>query len=127
MLAQPADISSGIAVFGVVMAMFFVGSAVAIVATPFAHRKMSSHSWIIVCLLLGVVAQLILAISYRMPVVMCVFGILGLSIQGTKITIDTIVQRDTGDIFRAGRFRCMTCFSTLLLLLLFFVGRQFYR
>lgn len=104
LLADPDNPKSGIVIFGTVMAMSFVGKALAIVVTPLAHRRMSSHDWIIVCLGMGAFSQILWMFSYRLPVMLIAFGVLGLGIQGAKIAVDTIVQRDTDDTYRGRAF-----------------------
>lgn len=78
LLADPDNPKSGIVIFGTVMAMSFVGKALAIVVTPLAHRRMSSHDWIIVCLGMGAFSQILWMFSYRLPVMLIAFGVLGL-------------------------------------------------
>lgn len=109
-----ATTDSGFTVFAAILAVSFIGHACAIVATPFAHRLIGAHLWILVCLALSAGGQLAWSFSYRLPLLFVVFGIFGLSVQGVKISVDTIIQRDTADRYRGRAFRFTTCSLTPL-------------
>src|SRR5690606_5429257 len=53
---------------------------------------------------IGVVSQGLLVASPAFSVVVVAAVLLGLSVQGAKIAVDTIVQRDTHDDFRGRAF-----------------------
>jgi len=58
----------------------------------------------VVCLGIGVASQALLATSPAFWVVATAAVLLGLSVQGAKIAVDTIVQRDTHDDYRGRAF-----------------------
>ena len=102
LLAAPG--TDGLAVFGTVLAVLGIGSAVAVVLTPVLAPRTGPHAWIVLCLLLAAAGQLVLAASDALPAVLLVAGLIGLAAQGAKIAIDTIVQRDTDDAYRGRAF-----------------------
>jgi MFS family permease len=104
LLADPADADAGLATFGVIVGISFAGSGLAILLTPVAHEWMPPHTWIVVCLGAGVAGQALLAVSAAYPVVAIAAALVGLSVQGAKIAVDTIVQRDTDDAYRGRAF-----------------------
>ena len=60
--------------------------------------------WIVLCLVLAAASQLLLATTPSRAVVLTAALLLGLAAQGAKIAVDTIVQRDTDDIYRGRAF-----------------------
>ncbi|MEE6281694.1 MFS transporter [Georgenia sp. MJ170] len=104
LLSDPADHSAGMATFALLTGVSFAGNGLAIVLTPVAHERMSPSSWIVVCLGIGAVSQLLLATTPVIGVVGVSAVMLGLSVQGAKIAVDTIVHRDTDDDYRGRAF-----------------------
>jgi len=104
LLSDPADADAGLATFGLLTGISFVGNGLAMVLTPLAHERVSPARWIALCLGLGAVSQLVLATTPSFPVVATAAALLGLSVQGSKIAVDTIVQRDTHDAYRGRAF-----------------------
>lgn len=104
LLADPTDADAGLAVFGTVLAATGVGFGLAVVLTPIAHERVRPGTWIVACLGIGAVSQLLLATSAAYAVVLASGVLLGLAAQGAKIAVDTIVQRDTHDDFRGRAF-----------------------
>ena len=104
LLADPADAAAGLAMFGLLTTISFAGNGLAVVLTPLAHERVSPARWIVVCLGLGALSQLVLATTPSFAVVAAAAALLGLSVQGAKIAVDTIVQRDTVDAYRGRAF-----------------------
>jgi MFS family permease len=104
LLADPADADAGMATFALLAGISFAGNGLAIVLTPIAHERMRPATWVAVCLGVGVVSQTLLAVSHAYGVVVASAVLLGLSVQGAKIAVDTIVQRDTDDDYRGRAF-----------------------
>lgn len=104
LLSDPADADAGMATFAVLAGISFAGNGLAIVLTPIAHERMRPATWVAVCLGVGVVSQALLAVSHARGVVVASAVLLGLSVQGAKIAVDTIVQRDTDDAYRGRAF-----------------------
>lgn len=84
----------------------------AIIATPIAHQYLRPSAWVLCCLGIGVVSQLLIATTPALPVIVIAAALLGLSAQGAKIAVDTIVQRDTHDAYRGRAFTLYdTCYN----------------
>lgn len=104
LLSDPADADAGLATFGLLLGISFAGNGLAIIATPLAHERMQPATWIAVCLGLGAVSQGLLVTGASFGVVAAAAVTLGLSVQGAKIAVDTIVQADTHDDYRGRAF-----------------------
>ncbi len=103
-LAQAADASAGLRIFAMVAGATAVGFAFAVVLTPLLSHRFGPRAWIVICLCLGAFAQLVLGFEVTLVTLMGAGAVLGLSAQGAKIAVDTIVQRDTADRFRGRAF-----------------------
>lgn len=110
LLTNPDNASQGLAMFGFVSGMSFAGNGLAIVATASARRWIAPHRWVIVCLMIGVISQVVIASSHLFSLVVTAAVLLGFSVQGVKIAVDTIVQRDTADAYRG---RAFTLYDTM--------------
>jgi MFS family permease len=104
LLNDPANVDAGLRTFAGVLGATGVGFAAAVVLTPLLSPRMGPHRWIVLCLLLAAVSQLMLAVSVAWPVVVAGAALLGLAAQAAKIAVDTIVQRDTDDAYRGRAF-----------------------
>ncbi len=103
-LLNPGDQDAGFVTFGLVVGLTGVGGAGAAVITPFLSRRTGPQVWIAIMLLLAAASQLLLLTTPSRAVVYTGAALLGLAAQGTKIAVDTIVQRDTDDEFRGRAF-----------------------
>ncbi|WP_194521565.1 MFS transporter [Cellulosimicrobium sp. JZ28] len=103
-LLSPGDQDAGFVTFGLVVGLTGVGGAAAAVITPFLSRRTGPQVWIAIMLLLAAASQLLLVTTPSRAVVFTGATLLGLAAQGTKIAVDTIVQRDTDDEFRGRAF-----------------------
>ncbi len=104
LLNDPHDLDAGIATFATIVAATGVGFFVAVVVTPILSPRVGTHRWIVLCLVVAAVSQVMLVISVELPVVIAGAVVLGLAAQAAKIAVDTIVQRDTADAFRGRAF-----------------------
>ena len=104
LLSDPADAAAGLATFATVFAATAVGFGLAVVLTPLAHERLSPAAWIVVCLGVGAASQLLLVVTVARPAMLLGSALLGLTAQGAKIAVDTIVQRDTADDYRGRAF-----------------------
>ena len=104
LLNDPTDAEAGLATFALLLGISLAGNGLAIVATPLAHERISPARWIVVCLGIGALSQLVLVTSPSFGVVAAAAVLLGLSVQGAKIAVDTIVHADTEDAFRGRAF-----------------------
>lgn len=104
LLNDPRDAAAGLSTFAFLLGISLAGNGLAIVATPLAHERTSPARWVVVCLGIGAVSQALLVVSPAFGVVAAAAVLLGLSVQGAKIAVDTIVQRDTADTYRGRAF-----------------------
>jgi len=99
--AHPED---AIGQFAIVVGFAAIGFGLAAVITPAFSHRVARHDWIIACLLLGAAGQTLLAVSSASWALLGAAVIVSFSVQGGKIAVDTIVQRDTDDAFRGRAF-----------------------
>ncbi|WP_448073979.1 MFS transporter [Georgenia yuyongxinii] len=104
LLSDPTDARAGLTTFGLLTAVSFAGNGLAIVLTPIAHEHMRPSLWIVTCLGIAGLSQALLALSPSRTVIMAAAVLMGLGVQGAKIAVDTIVQRDTDDSYRGRAF-----------------------
>ncbi len=104
LLSDPGDPDEGLTTFAVLGGISLIGNFSAIVATPIAHERMSPQRWITVCLGVSLVSQVMLVATARLPWIAIAGFLMGLGVQGAKIAVDTIVQRDTADRYRGRAF-----------------------
>jgi MFS family permease len=104
LLSDPADTDAGLKTFATILGASALGFFLAVLITPVLARLTGPHVWIVLCLSLAAASQLLLATSSSRTVVLCAAVLLGLAAQGAKIAVDTIVQRDTDDIYRGRAF-----------------------
>ncbi len=103
-LSTPGSAESAIKHFTLVLGFAAIGFGLAAILTPAFAHKVDRHQWIVACLLFGAVGQTMLAISSSSWALLSAAIIVSFSVQGGKIAVDTIVQRDTDDAFRGRAF-----------------------
>lgn len=104
LLADPADADAGLAMFALLSGISLAGNGSAIILTPIAHERMTPHQWIVACLGISTLSQLILLATPSLPWIAIAAVLMGLGVQGAKIAVDTIVQRDVIDTYRGRAF-----------------------
>ena len=104
LLSSPSDVDAGLRTFATVLAASGIGFALAVVVTPVVSPRLGPQRWIVVCLVVATVSQLLLVVTLALPVVLVAAATLGLAAQSAKIAVDTIVQRDTADAYRGRAF-----------------------
>lgn len=104
LLTDPADADAGLAMFALLSGISLAGNGSAIVLTPIAHEKLSPWQWIVACLGISTLSQLILIATPSLPWIGIAAVLMGLGVQGAKIAVDTIVQRDVIDAYRGRAF-----------------------
>ncbi|MHB1063637.1 MAG: MFS transporter [Georgenia sp.] len=104
LLSSPADAGAGLATFALLTGVSFLGNGLAIFLTPLAHERMPASTWIVGCLSIAGLSQALLALSPARGAIMVAAVLMGLGVQGAKISVDTIVQRDTDDTYRGRAF-----------------------
>ncbi len=104
LLSDPSDVDAGLRTFAGVLGASAFGFMLSVVLTPVLSPRVGPQRWIVLCLLLATVSQLLLVVSVARTAVLVAAGALGLAAQGAKIAVDTIVQRDTADAYRGRAF-----------------------
>nr|WP_286219414.1 MFS transporter [Paraoerskovia sediminicola] len=104
LLADPSDTQAGLATFGTILGASAAGFALAVVLTPTLSPRTGPHRWIGLMLLVAALSQALLTVTLTQATMLVGAVFLGLAAQGTKIAVDTIVQRDTVDGFRGRAF-----------------------
>ncbi|WP_297081442.1 MFS transporter [uncultured Demequina sp.] len=103
-LGDPDKPEEALGVFTIVVAFAAVGFGAAAVLTPVFKERFSRHSWIVLCLIIGAAGQALLAVSSAPWALLSAAVIVSFAVQGGKIAVDTIVQRDTEDGVRGRAF-----------------------
>ena len=104
LLADPTDVEGGLAQLTLVVGFGAVGFGLAAALTPAFAPRLGPRRWILTCLMLGALGQIVLTISPTRPWLYSAAVIVSFAVQGGKIAVDTIVQRDTDDAFRGRAF-----------------------
>lgn len=104
LLSDPTDVDAGLTTFAGVLGASAVGFMASVVLTPVLSPRVGPQRWIVLCLALATVSQLLLVVTVSHAAVLVAAGFLGLAAQGAKIAVDTIVQRDTADQYRGRAF-----------------------
>ena len=81
-----------------------IGYFAAAVVTPLATSRLTPRAWILVLLCLAAVVTVFPTALYTKPAIIVGAFFLGLSAQGVKICVDTLVQRHVDDAFRGRVF-----------------------
>src|SRR5690606_16249327 len=103
-LGDPDRPEEALGRFTIVVAFAAVGFGLAAVLTPVMGARFSRHQWIVMCLIVGAVGQSLLAISSAPWALFSAAVVVSFAVQGGKIAVDTIVQRDTEDEMRGRAF-----------------------
>ncbi|MGC4175389.1 MFS transporter [Demequina sp.] len=96
--------TDALANFTIVLGFAAIGFGLAAVITPLFGDRVDRHRWIVVCLFVGAVGQGLLAMSTEVWALLTAAVIVSFAVQGSKIAIDTIIQRDTDDEVRGRAF-----------------------
>ncbi len=94
----------GLTSFAQIIGVTAAGFGVAIFATPLVASRIGEHRWIVTCMGVAIVAQIIATIHISVPTILVVAFLLGVATQGAKIAFDTIIQQDTPDDYRGRAF-----------------------
>lgn len=103
-LADPERPEEAIGKFGVVLGFAAVGFGLASVLTPLYRERIDRYRWILMCLVVGAIGQSFLIISPAPWALLTSAVVVSFAVQGAKIAVDTIVQRDTEDAVRGRAF-----------------------
>jgi MFS family permease len=100
----PTDTDAGLAGLSSAVLVSGVGFFLAAVLTPVALGRVSIQTWVVLLLGLAAVAEVFPGALYTQPALLVAAFALGLSAQGVKICVDTLVQRNVDDTFRGRVF-----------------------
>ncbi len=103
-LGDPDRPEEALGRFTIVVAFAAIGFGLAAVVTPMMGSRFTRHQWIVLCLLVGAAGQSLLAISAQPWALFSAAIVVSFAVQGAKIAVDTIVQRDTHDGMRGRAF-----------------------
>ncbi len=99
-----ADSDTGLGGLAAVVLASGMGYLVAALITPAATRRLGQQRWIVLLFAGAAVVEVVLGVPYRnLPFLAAAF-FLGIVAQGSKITVDTIVQQSIDDAFRGRVF-----------------------
>ncbi len=90
--------------FTIVLGFAAIGFGLAAVLTPAFGHRVDRHSWVVLCLAVGAVGQTALALTTQTWALYAAAVVVSFAVQGGKIAVDTIVQRDTEDEVRGRAF-----------------------
>jgi len=99
-----SDGTDALANFTIVLGFAAIGFGLAAVVTPMFGARVDRHRWILWCLVVGAVGQGLLALSTQVWALLTAAVVVSFAVQGAKIAIDTIIQRDTDDEVRGRAF-----------------------
>jgi MFS family permease len=101
---DPDDVDAGLAGLAGVFAASGAGFFVAAVVTPEVTQRVSKQTWIVVCFLLAAATEAFFVVALTEWLLYLGAFVLGVSAQGSKICVDTIVQTSVDDAFRGRVF-----------------------
>lgn len=101
---DPADTDAGLAGLSIAVLVSGVGFVSAAVLTPLAMRWMSQRTWIVSLLAGAAIFEVFPGGLYTVPGLLVAAFVLGISAQGVKICVDTLVQMHVDDAFRGRVF-----------------------
>ena len=99
-----ADVDAGLRLLALVFAASGAGFAVAALVTPVAARRIGPAGWITTCFFGAAAAEYVFVAFLSVPVLLVGAFALGIAAQGSKICVDTIVQRWVDDAYRGRVF-----------------------
>lgn len=80
------------------------GTVLGAVLTPAATRRLRPSSWIVLLLAVASVTEVVLGVPYRPAPFLAASLVFGIVSQGSKICVDSLVQRAVDDSFRGRAF-----------------------
>lgn len=98
------DTDTGLGGLAAVVLASGLGYLVAALITPTATRRLGQQRWIVVLFAAAAVVEVVLGVPYRNAPFLVAAFLLGIVAQGSKITVDTIVQQSIDDAYRGRVF-----------------------
>nr|WP_284288965.1 hypothetical protein [Angustibacter aerolatus] len=102
--SDPADTAAGLRTLALVFGATAVGFGLAALVTPPASDRWGPSGWIWRCFVLAAAVQAVFVVRLTLPVALGGAVLLGLAVQGSKICVDAIVQREVDDGYRGRVF-----------------------
>lgn len=100
----PGDLEAGLAGLAEAVLVSGAGFFLAAVLTPIATKRISPPQWMVVLLFGAAVFEAFPGGLYTQPGLLIAAFVLGISAQGVKICVDTLVQTGVDDAFRGRVF-----------------------
>ncbi|MGH3315121.1 MAG: MFS transporter, partial [Nocardioidaceae bacterium] len=100
----PDQPEAGFAGLALAVLVSGTGFVVAALVTPLATARFSLQQWVTALLVLGAVVQVVPGMFYTEPTLLVAAFALGVTSQGVKISVDTLVQEWVDDAFRGRVF-----------------------
>jgi MFS family permease len=101
---ESTDPDAGLRGLSIAVLVSGAGFVAAALVTPVAAAWMGKRRWIIVLLTLAAFAEVVPGAFYTVPSLLVAAFALGVSAQGVKICVDTLVQEEVEDAFRGRVF-----------------------
>ncbi len=101
---EPGNASAGIAGVSTVVLVSGLGFGTAAVLTPIVVRRIRKEAWTALLLGLSAVVFVMPGAFYTRASMLVAAYVLGLSAQGIKICVDTLVQQNINDVYRGRVF-----------------------
>ncbi|MPZ61182.1 MAG: MFS transporter [Propionibacteriales bacterium] len=101
---DPSDTDAGFAGLTIAVLVSGAGFVTAALVTPIATERISLQSWVFVLLMVAALVEVVPGALYTEPTLLVAAFVLGLSAQGVKISVDTMVQAAVDDAFRGRAF-----------------------
>ncbi len=101
---DPADTDAALAGLSIAVLVSGIGFLIAAVLTPVASARLTPPRWMVVLLAAAALVEVFPGGLYTEPALLVAALVLGLSAQGVKICVDTIVQTTVDDAFRGRVF-----------------------
>jgi MFS family permease len=99
-----ANVKAGLSGLALVVLASGAGFLVAAITTPGATRAWGERIWLTALFAMAGVVEIVCGVPYTQPLLLVAAFLLGVTAQGAKITVDTIVQQSVTDAFRGRVF-----------------------
>jgi MFS family permease len=101
---DPDEVDEALGAVAASVLAIAAGIGVAVLLTPVATRRMRKEQWMVGLLALGSVTILLPAVVLEVWAVLVAAVFLGLTTQGVKICVDSLVQQWADDVYRGRAF-----------------------
>lgn len=101
---DPNDADAGLAGLATAVLASGIGFGAAALLTPIVVRRIRKEAWIVILLFAAAVVVLVPGALFTQPAVLVTAFVLGITAQGIKICVDTLVQENVEDAYRGRVF-----------------------